>query len=91
MIPKRDRPGFSSIPVPGSSDGLLAARSGDGNRPREVCRQSRAGLSRRRLTTVDTLAGRRDKRDVVHVLIRPGLTDQPIENGGKNSLTAGVP
>src|SRR3954454_19287807 len=44
------------------------------------------GLPRTKPAIVEALAGRHDKQDVVHALIRLAVTDQVQESGGRRGL-----
>src|SRR5690349_20106335 len=46
------------------------------------------GVPRTKAAIVEALAGRHDKQDVVHALIRPAVTDQVEETGGRSVLAA---
>src|SRR3954451_10967633 len=46
------------------------------------------GVPRTKAAVVEALAGRHDKQDVVHALIRLAVTGRLEETGGKNTLTA---
>ena len=50
------------------------------------------GVPRTKAAIVEALAGRHDKQDVVHTLIRLAVTGQVEETGGRYALgTAGEP
>ena len=49
------------------------------------------GVPRTKPASVATLAGRHDKRDVVHALIQLAVTGQVEETGGKYMLAAAEP
>ena len=49
------------------------------------------GMPRTKPTIVEALAGRHDKQDVSHTLIRLAVTGQVVENGGKYALAAAEP
>src|SRR3954453_8987422 len=49
------------------------------------------GVPRTKPAIVEALAGRHDKRDVVHALIRLAVTGQVEETGGKYMLAAAEP
>jgi hypothetical protein len=44
------------------------------------------GAPRTKATIVEALAGRHDRQDVVHALIRLAVTERVIETGGKYAL-----
>ena len=46
------------------------------------------GVPRSKPAIVEALAGRHDKQDVVHALIRLAVTDELEETGGKYTLAA---
>ena len=46
------------------------------------------GVPRTKAAIVEALAGRHDKQDVVHALIRLAVTDQVEETGGRYVLAA---
>src|SRR4051812_26786211 len=48
------------------------------------------GTLRTKAAIVEALAGRHDKRDVVHALIRLAVTGQAEENGGRYALAAAI-
>ena len=47
------------------------------------------GVPRTKAAVVEALAGRHDKQDVVHALVRLAVTEQVEETGGKYALAAG--
>ena len=49
------------------------------------------GVPRSKAAIVEALAGRHDKHDVVHTLIRLAVTGQVVETGGKYTLAASEP
>jgi len=49
------------------------------------------GVPRTKATIVEALAGRHDKQDVVHALIRLSVTGQVEDTGGKYTLAAAEP
>ena len=49
------------------------------------------GVPRSRPAIIEALAGRHDKRDVVHALIRLMVTDRVEETGGKYALATVEP
>ena len=46
------------------------------------------GVPRTKAAVVEALAGRHDKQDVVHALIRLSVTEQVEETGGKYTLAS---
>ena len=48
------------------------------------------GVPRRKPAIVEALAGRHDRQDVVHALIRLSVTGQVEETGGRYALGAAV-
>src|SRR3954451_52107 len=50
-----------------------------------------AGVPRREPAIVEALAGRHDRQDVVHALIRLAVTGQVEDTGGKYALAAAEP
>jgi hypothetical protein len=48
------------------------------------------GVPRRKPAIVEALAGRHDRQDVVHALIRLSVTGQVEETGGRYMLAAAV-
>jgi hypothetical protein len=46
------------------------------------------GVPRTKAAIVEALAGRHDKQDVVHALIRLAVTDRVEESGGRYALAA---
>ena len=44
------------------------------------------GVPRRKPAIVAALAGRHDKQDVVHALVRLAVTDQVVDTGGRYTL-----
>jgi hypothetical protein len=44
------------------------------------------GVPRRKPAIVAALAGRYDKQDVVHALVRLAITDQVVDTGGRYTL-----
>ena len=49
------------------------------------------GVPRTKAVIVEALAGRHDKRDIVHTLIRLAVTGQVVDTGGKYALAAPEP
>ena len=49
------------------------------------------GVPRSKATIVEALAGRHDKQDIAHTLIRLAVTGQVVETGGKYTLAASEP
>ncbi len=49
------------------------------------------GVPRPKAAIVETLAGRHDKRDVVHALIQLAVTGRVVEIGNKYALAAAAP
>ncbi len=49
------------------------------------------GLPRSRPAIVEALAGRHDKQDVAHTLIRLAVTGRVVETGGRYILAASEP
>jgi hypothetical protein len=45
------------------------------------------GVPRSKPAIVEALAGRHDRQDVIHTLIRLPVTDQVVEVGGKYTVT----
>jgi hypothetical protein len=49
------------------------------------------GLPRSKPAIVEALAGRHDKQDIAHTLIRLAVTGQVVETGGRYILAASEP
>jgi hypothetical protein len=49
------------------------------------------GVPRSKAAIVEALAGRHDKQDTTHTLIRLAVTGQVVETGGKYALAASGP
>ena len=49
------------------------------------------GVPRSKPAIVEALAGRHDRQDVAHTLIRLAVTGQVVETGGKYTLAASEP
>src|SRR3954469_9409149 len=76
-------------PAPQVRETRDAARVSDGQpRSNATVELLADGVPRSKAAVVEALAGRHDKQDVVHALIRLAVTGQVEETGGKYALAA---
>ena len=73
-------------PKPSAITGTAELNATIGRVAPDILRLLADGVPRTKPAIVEALAGRHDKQDVVHALIRLAMTEQVEESGGKYAL-----